>query len=465
MPKCRVLILLLPLAMHACEPGTRVTVVPGVDGALSTQPAPSATITEQVTDGAMASTPAARTPMATLGVAPPLGPVEPSVVTLCPEHPEVPFEALALNDGLRLVVRLTSDVEGSGALLVSPGDSLPHTVPNSDIKRGVPLSGYGPSPSGRWLELDYTDAEGGATVVWWSSLDGEDQWEVMSIARGEYYESVSDEEIVVMDVPAETPLLGEFPWDEYAPVRSVNPITGETRQLAALPMGAIFEYYFTQGGHSYAVFRTREWPTARYYLFDYSDGTSTAAFPWLIDVEGPLTAIPGGTRSRNGLFTVVVERPYGFDLAFDLGLDDIVRGLRYDQIMTPVHLPGEHSLDIATHVDEASTEGALPVLRFERDGRSGLTELYMYDYQDQLLTNYCLGGVLNQEHTISGALLASPDGRFLATTLAEITNGELPTFEDREVLVIDTESGHYARIEGVGIIGWAVAPGGSPTRD
>ncbi len=127
--------------------------------------------------------------------------------------------------------------------------------------------------------------------------------------------------------------------------------------------------------------------------------------------------------------------------------------------MLPVLLPGEHSLEMATLAYEQLTDGPFPVLRFRIDTPGEATRLYSYDYRQALVSAYCLGDVINHEYVVSGGLSLSSDGRFLSMTVARVIDGEFPTFEDWGSVVVDTLTGHYARLMGLGTIGWAVASG------
>ena len=429
---------------------TTIDVEEEPDGTVSVAGAGSATTTQVATH----TTATEGSPAPFTHAPPTLAPLEPRVVNRCAEHPEVRFEALGLADGIGLVVVPVSGPDPSGAMLVFTGDASAHVVPNTAARDGLPLLRYGPSPGGRWLEMVYANREGAEAELWWSAPDGATQWEVTGLAGGQYHVSISDVEIIVLDVPAAARLLGEFSWDDYRPVLSINPITGERRDLPELPGSSIFDAYFTHEGRSYAEYRTRERSANEYYLFDYFSETSAANLMWLTDMEGPTTSIPGLGRRLNGGFSVIVERPYGFDMAVDLSYMDLMDESPYDEIMTPVHLPGDDSIDMDTYTYEEGNDGPFPVLRFSTDGGRRLAGLYLFDYEGMTVANYCLDVALGDDMVISGLIYTSHDGRFLATTIGQVEDGDLPRVQPRETLVLDLTSGRFARIQGLRCLGW-----------
>ena len=78
--------------------------------------------------------------------------------------------------------------------------------------------------------------------------------------------------------------------------------------------------------------------------------------------------------------------------------------------------------------------------------------LYMFDYQQMVLKDYCLPVLF------SGRMFISPDDRFLSVTVGRIDDDQ---GNPKEVIVIDTITGHYAVINGYTSNGWIIMNSGS----
>jgi hypothetical protein len=379
---------------------------------------------------------------------------EPQVVEICPDQQEAPLDKLDLDTRYRLIVKNIDETTDTAALILSVSQSTPREVPNTKSKEGEILYWYSPSPSGEWLIIGYRDETKMQVPIWYSSLDGAKQWKVTTLDIRALPKFISDEEMIVIGVPPEKQSLGEWPWEEYTPLASINSFTGELKELPAfLPKNGIFDFYFSHEGHAYSVYHLEGGLFEDYFLYDYEDATSTPIFQWLLNIEGWHYLDPGIVLRDNGLFTTTVDRSYGFDMAVDLSFDKVFLQSDYNEIMKAIILPGGDSIDLTTLVYREITGEAFPVYRTGPDIYKP-RPLYMFDYKTLILKNYCLESAFNTG--ISGSILMSKDGRFLSTTLYDVSDSIPQKFVPKSMLVLDTETGHFARIEGFEIIGWGI---------
>ena len=373
---------------------------------------------------------------------PTLEPSMPQVVTRCPVPQEVGIDVLGLNLDFPLLVAATTTGAYGGAFLLSRRDPVPHPIPIPTAADGWPLSSVYASPSGQWLVIEYSAAEGGPLSLWFGSLDTHTLWEVATLNAGERPYFASDRELVVLGDPEDD--LHLRPW-EYVPLYSIDPFTGERTNLAPLPHVTFFDFYFTDLGESYAGYEIIS-DSYAYYLYDYGSGTSRPIFRWLDYVEGWYPLIPSPHRRYDGLFMVTVGRSYGFDIAADVTLDQALGETSYRHIMRPIVLPGGENSGISTYVYEDVVGDALPVIRQVADRAA--ESLYMFNYRTMILSDYCL------DFNTGRGISVSPDGRFLATSLVHLTDENPEGFVPYAALVLDIESGNYARIDGFLSLSW-----------
>ena len=379
---------------------------------------------------------------------------EPQVIKVCPDQQETTFEKLDLDPSYRLIVDRIGGAQGSAVMMLSASEPITQEVPNAKSKEGKILYWYGPSPSDEWLIIGYRDEGETQVSIWYSSLDGEKQWEVATLDTRALPRFISDEELTVIGVPADKQYLGRWPWEEYTPLESINPFTGESKELPVfLPRKGIFDFYFSHEGRAYAVYYLDGGPFEDYYLYDYEEATSSPVFQWLLNIEGWHYLNPGIVVRDNDLFTITLDRSYGFDMAFDLSFDKIFQQKSYNEIMKAVVLPGGDSIDITTLVFKEVTGESFPVYRTGSENYKP-RPLYMFDYKNLILKDYCLESALDE--VISGRISISKDGRLLSTTLYDVTEGVVQDLVPKAVLVLDTETGHFSRILGFESIGWAI---------
>jgi hypothetical protein len=395
---------------------------------------------------------------------PSLEKVIPQVVKVCPEQQEVPITELGLDPRFRLLISAVQNKGGteavdnlskSEALMISGSDPTPQVIPIVNQKDGWKLSGYRTSPSGKWLILYYMDDKETQESIWLSSFDSRRQLKVATIEIGKQDQWISDEEMIITGVPNEERYAGKgITWDADIPLADINPFTGETRELAAIPDQAIFDFYFTQASHSYAIYHTTASYGFEYFLFNYEDNTSTRVFQWLSRIEGWHYLNPGVYRRNNGLFLTILNSSYGFDLAIDLDMNEIRQDKTHNEVMKAIILPGgdDESLISMTYPD--LTTGAFPVSRIST-GVIKPVPFYVFDFQKGLLKDYCL------ELNFSGIMSISPNDRFVALNLYTVS-GDKINHVDTGLIVLDMETGHFARIDAFESDGWGIVEENSP---
>jgi len=372
-----------------------------------------------------------------------LGPLTPRLVRRCPAGQRVPVEALALDPTFRVLAGAIPEDTQESFFLVSGSDPLPREIPIPATQNGWSLTGADPSPSGEQLITWYSSTRDGPFSLWFTSLDGRQQREIVTLQIGERPQFISDRELVVLGDPEDDMRLR--PW-EYVPLYTRNTSTGESVSLPPLPDLGVFPFYFTHLGRAYALYSDFEYLPHAYYLYDYTSNTSSPIFQWLDSIEGSYPLIPSPHRRYDGSFIVTVSRSYGFDIAVDLTLQQALNETSYREVMTPVILPGGDSSDIISLVLEDVGKDAFPVLREYTE--SGTESFYMFNYRTALLVDYCLqpGRVIS----------VSPDGRYLVGSLTHLSDEDYPLPEPYAVVILDLESGHYAAIDGFMSRGWVV---------
>ena len=394
-------------------------------------------------------TPATETPQPTVRS------VEPEVVRVCPPQAQVPFGELGIDPAYRLILRGVDDAGRPRALVMSGSDTTPLSIPGTEMREGWYLSGFGPSPSGQWLQLDYASPANTQYSIWYSSLDGLEQWRVLILEAGSYTISVSDEEMVVIGIPEQDRFDGQVPLTELAPLAVINPLTGLSQDLPDLPTGALFQLYFSYQDERYAVYDSINDPEYRYYLYSYSDHVSTPVFQWLSEVEDSYPTAPATYRGSNGLFGATVSRSYGFDFAIDLTFAEMLEDVPYAEIMQPVVLPGRDTISANTAVYGEAENGPFAVTRHRRHTMDP-NSFYVFNYTTMTLMDYCLGAYIPPGAQVSGLVSLSPDHRFMAARIEYLTDDQWPIFEPRDALVLDTLTGRFALLEGYLRVGWAI---------
>jgi hypothetical protein len=369
----------------------------------------------------------------------------PELITICPSQQVVSFDALELHQDLRLLL-LQGTVNSypavpSSPLIISPGDLIPQPILEDEFLT------YQVSPDHKWISFERPGDDDNHLMLWISSLDGQQQWPVIPIAKNYYPVWTSENEIFIVG----SPLAKELEIWDYFPFLSINPFTLEQRLLTYLAVSpAIGRYYYGSiniGGRSYAMYGRLNLVD---YLYDYSQEIELPVFQWLneIDLLGMQNIQPIWIYDENK-FAVTVARSDGIDVA--LGLDIFWAGkeMRYPEVMKRIVLP-EHLLPLFM-LGIGSDEG---LLALQRAGYSspvgGPNWFYIFNYQSMEIRDYCL----NLPDSVGRARF-SPNGRFIALSLNDYS---ATSEQDKySVVVIDLEKGTIAYLKGYTVVGWGIA--------
>jgi len=150
--------------------------------------------------------------------------------------------------------------------------------------------------------------------------------------------------------------------------------------------------------------------------------------------------------TKDGNFTVVMQKPYGFDLGSNLSLETSAQVKNYGGAMKPIILPnGNPNFEI---VWAFRSINAFAFERYDRDKfEPQKRSFYIYDYDQKILKDYCL----DYGHSLPSNTYASPDERFLAWSIYELEGGYI---KGKEVVVLNLETGEIAQIPKLKLIGW-----------
>jgi hypothetical protein len=371
-------------------------------------------------------------------------PIQAEIVAVCPVDPEVPFSQLQVDHSLRLLVAETGVGREVWPLYVSQLNSMPTRAPNTEAPPGWASHDFYPSPSARWIVVHYVRPSDGSTLVRLVSTTGDESHDAATLQEGEFPRWVADDRLVILG----------YTRGDLEPLSMVDPFTGERTELQSLPQGETLEFVFSHEEHLYAVYALAV-PDRPFFVYDYSRGSATPAFPWLASIEGEYIRLPGVGQRPSGLFFSEVPRPYGFDIALDLDFEDITEDAAYDEVMTPVMMPWAHERESGAYI--WATGGAFPMTRVTPGNYVDPAPLYMFDYHRGILTDYCLAEILADLGVVhSGMLYGSPDGQLLALTLLEVGDSQAPIFSVFGSLVLDVVSGRFTVIEGYEPRGWVL---------
>lgn len=368
----------------------------------------------------------------------------PEVVKACPDEREVSLEEIGLNPSTRLIVASFDRVSGlpikDGLFMISGDDPEPRQIPGTIPNEGWLVGNFGLSPDDEWLLFQRWMEGTQERHVWISSLDGERQWELATISLKEWAYWVSEKEVLIEGIPEGRALSH----DAMNPLYSIDPFTGEMRSFPPLPEEAVFLDYFGVDGTSYALYYVGFQTYEELALHDYSSGTSTPILPWLVGKDWVNFHTGGPGVGLDGLLDITVNRPYGFDFAKNLDLDSIREPKSYQEVMTAVMLP-EGPPDFA----EWSLGEELSIVeRTAHEDEEAPTWFYVLDYDKMILKDYCL-----DVEFMSNPEDISVDGRFVAITYLEGPLGSHPLYA-KWVLILDLETGRFARIHKTQAIGW-----------
>src|SRR4030067_995900 len=380
--------------------------------------------------------------------------IYPTIIQMCADRSdELPLDQIGLGKSLRLLV-YPSNQYASGAITgglwyISETITNPQIITNTNPISPWIYQLFIPSPGGHWIEMDRYNEDYSQTAAWVISLDGLQEW---LLAEGDYSvvipSWVSDQEMVGIGVP-NPEQYEDLNWEDYIPLFSIDPFTLETRYLEPLPVKAIYDRYFTQGSGSYTIFHEGLQPYENWAIYNYNDHSILPVLNWLVGREDVNFANSGITLQQdsqgNVLFYIYVKRPYGFDIAWNLSLNQIAFPKKYEEAMTAILIPGEFSeITIGPWVNGNSVV-VVAMLGDITDRK--LDRFFLFDYYKKTMREYCLDDERQPE------IHVSPDGHFLSLTYSST---ESIGWTPEEVVILNLVTGDMTRILDVGTVGWGV---------
>lgn len=376
--------------------------------------------------------------------------IEPELRKLCPQGTDTTLAELGVAPEFRLVVQQFDEYRSvtSGVSTISVSSKAPQLIPGTIPPEGWEYRGFRPILNGEWLESfrQYTGRD--ETTIWHSSLDGQEEKEVTVLSTGEW-SLTSGQDIFVFGDPGDSDDEGR----DTIPIKRINLATLESTTLPTLPEGAIFYGSFASDDVWYALYHKGQLYFEDINLFSFLDGTSISVFPWLAGTEGvglPSTLIGG----NNELFTVFVDRPYGFDIAYGLSIEEIQADKTYEQVMRKVILPGEPQYPIYSFLWSFLDLDRLIISRSNGD----LTDsIYLLDIEKNILIDYCL------TLPTGYSLRTSHDSNHIAVNIPVDIESEFPPHYVKESLVLNLSNGKSTSLGAIRVIGWgSLKDSGSP---
>jgi hypothetical protein len=370
---------------------------------------------------------------------------------LCPEEREVKIGELGLSPNTHLLVVPYDYSFGSpstnGLSTVSSKDPTPHLILNSTPPDGYLNIGYSISPDGRWFTFYRLEEGDEVKTLWISSVDGKQQWEIIQLSYGYLTAWVSDQVIIVMGVPG----ANELEWisgEDYVPLTRINPFTLEKHNLIPLSNEIVHNAHYDINGNPYDIYIDGWGPIYDIIIQIHTDNTTKSVFKWLIGKEWINISNFNFWDDENGMFTVWVDRPYGFDLAENLTIDSISQDISYGDVMETVKLPnGFPNTSVV-----AGLENSLYLIeRYDRYSQddNGIN-LFIFDFERNILIDYCF-----DREDFTTWVNISPDRKFVAYTFFEGEDGENPSHA-KEVVILNLETGHISYLDGVKVVGWGI---------
>jgi len=369
-----------------------------------------------------------------------------TTVRLCPVSRELPLPELDFPYGLALIVLPGGDRE-QGLLRVGPdsidGELIPNTIPSEDWVQRF----EGESPDGKWFVLVRWALVSDKETAVLMTADGSQQSVIGEFGRGDSLAWISNNTLLVIGSERDSLLYSgtQNPFDF-----TLRPLPQplQNREEVGLFMAGD-EYYIVY--YEVTTYGQAITSLDRFVVERLSSGEEWPVLSWL---SGKSWDSSGGglyhgwrlfVRSE-GEATIVVEKPYGIDLATSINLlapDD--SSLSYGHAMRRLPLPGDGPNMRVTW--ESHTDERFWVDRYNSSRPSAYVyRLMMINPSERTVTDYCLDRGNAYPRTP-----ASPDGRFLAWTQYEEEGGFL---NPERVVVLDTQTGYTAHIDGVEFQGW-----------
>lgn len=401
-----------------------------------------------------------------------LEPITPEITRLCPEQPEVSLTKLGMRDKV-LVVELYDKASGqklspseTGAVVVTFDNPIPQSIPNTTAKDGLTLVRYYPAADGQSIELVYEDPEERQRQVWRSSWDGQHQWKVEEYELEPLPDNQSrlelwDGKYLVYEWHLAYPAEGIYAHPlsmhdrKTGKVWQLPPFPDKTRLLRAFNVnGMPYLLYLEEKQTSVSTTPIETYRTTLEFAFYNLNTFTVMPLPWLSEKDA-VDWLTTHFWYSDGLFSVLVARPYGLDLGLGLNLETLLDTKTYDEVMQAVHLPLENYLVNLFQGAYLQTRNGMVLL--PQPKRDIPAVLYFLDFQDFRLRDYCYS-IEDPRATDSYTSFAvSGNERFVAFTKAQIGTASNPGGKFIQGIdILDLDTGRFARLSDVnfGVIGW-----------
>jgi len=376
-------------------------------------------------------------------------PLDPGILQVCPEQRELSFGELLAGSQFNVIVN-NEELSGSGIFTIEPISMNPSIMPNSN-SGGEIVHYEASSPSGEWVAFFTfkSPVDSGEKLLEVIRFDGSNRTTVQVIDSDNSAIWISEDNLL---------LIGEnYEGGPQVPLKLINPFTLEEHRFEFSPDEAYLLEVFTINGEPFGIFHYPHFKGSsnnfepKFVLVNLLSSLETPILPWLETT--PWFGIDPGLiyrnlnllSSSNGFVSIVVEKNYGFDYRPLANAEDLISNEAYEDVMVPISIPGPET---NIRIIWKSTDGLLFAFDrldiFEMEPRD--SSFYIFDAGQLELFDYCL----DRGHAGRNAF-SSPDGRFLAWTVYELDGG----FSDPiATVILDTETGLIARLEGMAISGW-----------
>jgi hypothetical protein len=386
----------------------------------------------------------------------------PDIEYLCPEERVVSWYSLELDPRFRIIIEDKDNPRGS-LMMLGGTDTVPVPVPNTLPDTGYHYEFSGTSPDGKWFLFFKVVNDTFEATLWVSSFDGDQQWQLIPIDARNAVGWVSNEEIIVAGRPNNRA--------NSTPILLINPFTLETISLPPIPESGVSLEWWHHGDVDYVIYYDGYYEfspgenTQRFVIYNYNTGEAQIAFQWLNDEteffrdQANLFYMFRLFETPDNMISMIMVRPYGFDIATNLDIATMIKENDYRGIMHPVFLPGEEADMRITW-----TARAKPLVAFDRihyyQSEPRMTQFYTINYQTMGMVDYCYDRGLIHETFSSSAddkghtstiSYASPDERYLAWNIYNLDNGDV-----EGASIIDLETGYVSYVDDIEVIGWGV---------
>lgn len=419
------------------QPSNYVATLPSTQlfQATSPTPTPLTPQKDEETDALLQPTPTLEATVTKL--------IVPEIVLRCPINREVSVEGLNIaNSHNVLITQPIKEIDGGFWTFWGDFDS-PELIPNTVMNEEDWIRLKDISPNGQWLIFytGYSQEETYTTSLWISSTDGSQQWIVTNIDYQTQAYWISNELILVASA---IPLSGVIESNENLIYLLINPFTGESQNIFALPTDSrplILKFDNTLRGEYELIL------DGDLKLFNYFDGTSNPIFPWIPghNVDNPWFLYFGLSIKFdiNGMFDIAIKQPYGLDVVLDMSYETATNIMtEYDFVMTKLALPGEN-LD-TSFLKWLPHQNILMIERYEYPNTtgSGTHQLYLLDVANYVLYDYCL------EFNNVSTFALSPDGEYLAWSFTD------EEFRLAGSIILEMKTGYMMQLNDWQIVGW-----------